>query len=80
MQTKLTLRLDEALIRKAKRYSCKSGKSISRLVADYFSSIDAGKNASGRELTPRVQSLVGVLSGSRRTEKDRRLHLEKKHR
>ena len=36
MQTKLTLRLDDWLIRKAKRFSKKTGKSVSKIVADYF--------------------------------------------
>ncbi|MBE0418315.1 MAG: hypothetical protein IBX63_11175 [Coriobacteriia bacterium] len=39
MGTKLTLRLDEDLIRRAKRHSARSGKSVSRLVADYFALI-----------------------------------------
>ena len=41
MKTKLTLRLDDQLIRKAKDYSDRSGKSVSRLVADYFSLIES---------------------------------------
>ncbi len=36
MQTKLTLRMDEELIRKAKRFSRKTGRSLSRIVADFF--------------------------------------------
>ena len=41
MQTKLTLRLEEELIRKAKRFSKKSGKPVSRLVAEFFVTLDA---------------------------------------
>jgi hypothetical protein len=80
MQTKLTLRLDETLIRKVKRYSTKSGKSVSRLVADYFTLIDAGFESGDRELTPRVKSLLGALAGSGVSEADYRRHLEQKHR
>jgi hypothetical protein len=80
MQTKLTLRLDETLILKAKRYSNKSGKSVSQLVADYFTLIDAGFESGERELTPRVKSLLGALAGTRVTETDYRRHLEQKHR
>lgn len=36
MQAKLTLRLDADLIESAKSYSRESGKSLSRIVADYF--------------------------------------------
>ena len=80
MQTKLTLRLDDALIRKAKRYSSKSGKSVSRLVEDYFALIGSGLEASGMDLTPRVRALLGVLAGNRLSEDDHKRHLEAKHR
>ena len=81
MNTKLTLRLDEALIRKAKRYSIRSGKSISQIVADYLRLIDAGAgNDESDGLTPRVRSLVGALAGHKVTKEDHRRHLESKHR
>lgn len=80
MQTKLTLRLEEALVRKAKRYSKKSGKSISKIVADYLNAIPFEEETRERELTPRVRSLMGVLAGSQVTESDYRQHLEAKHR
>ncbi|MHB9004755.1 MAG: DUF6364 family protein [Coriobacteriia bacterium] len=77
MNTKLTLRLDDDLIARAKRHSAKSGKSVSRLVSDYFTLIDA--QDAGVEVTPRVRSLRGVLAGSALDERDYRRHLEKKH-
>lgn len=82
MQAKLTLRLDDALIRSAKRYAGRSGKSVSRLVADYFELIDADADADAAEvdLTPRVRALLGALSGSTLNEQDHRRHLEHKHR
>lgn len=83
MQTKLTLRLDDALIRKAKRYSRKSGKSVSRIVADYFAQMDAEAKTTEREISPRVRSLVGalVVKGKRPLdERDYRRYLEKKYR
>lgn len=80
MNTKLTLRLDDDLIRSAKRYSSKSGKSVSRLVADYFSLIESGVAVPATELTPRVRSLLGALAGSPVTEQDYRRHMENKHR
>ena len=36
MQTKLTLRMDDELIARAKAHAKKRGKSVSQLVADYF--------------------------------------------
>jgi len=78
MNAKLTLRLDEELIGRAKRHSARSGKSVSRLVADYFALIDVDQPAT--EATPRVRSLRGVLAGSGLDEIDHRRHLESKHR
>lgn len=78
MNTKLTLRLDKDLIEGAKRYSAKSGKSVSKLVSDYFSLIEARQPS--MEVTRRVQSLRGVLAGSSLDESDYRKHLEDKHR
>ncbi len=78
MNTKLTLRLDEELIARAKRHSAESGKSVSQLVSDYFTLIDSQE--SDVEITPRVRSLRGVLAGSDLDESDYRRHLEEKHR
>ncbi len=79
MNTKLTLRLDEQLIDRAKRYSRRSGKSVSQLVADYFALIDAEETIPGTELTPHVRAMLGSLKGASVTEEDYRLHLEEKH-
>jgi hypothetical protein len=80
MQTKLTLRLDDALVRRAKRYSSRSGRSISRLVSDYFQLIDSAPDAESGELTPRVRSLLGALAERGGSEEDHKRHLEQKHR
>jgi len=80
MNTKLTLRLDDQLIRRAKRYSRRTGKSVSQLVSDYFSLIDVGEPIPGTELTPRVRAMVGSLRGALATEEDYRRYLEGKHR
>ena len=77
MNTKLTLRLDEDLIARAKRHSAESGRSISQLVADFFTLIDA--QGAGVEVTPRVRSLRGVLVGCTLDESDYRRHLEDKY-
>jgi len=80
VNTKLTLRLDDQLIAKAKRYSHRSGRSVSQLVADYFALIEADEPIPGTELTPRVRSMIGALKGSSVTEDDYRHHLEEKYR
>jgi len=77
MITKLTLRLDKDLIEGAKRHSARSGKSLSKLVSDYFALIEARQPPI--EVTRRVQSLRGMLAGSAIDERDYRDHLEAKH-
>ncbi len=78
MNTKLTLRLDDRLIARAKRHSAESGKSVSQLVSDFFALIDAEDK--DVDITPRVRSLRGVLAGSGLDESDYRRHLEQKYR
>jgi hypothetical protein len=59
MTTKLTLTLDDKVIRQAKRYARAKGRSVSELVESYFKSItEAGDNESD-ELTSSVKSLMG---------------------
>ena len=79
MQKKLTLRLEENLIQRVKLYSKKRGKSISRIVADYFSLLDRKPSQKAPALTPTVQSPKGVLKGSRAGKQDYRRYLEKKY-
>jgi hypothetical protein len=80
MNKKLTLRLDDRLIDRAKRYSDRSGKSISQLVSDYFALIEGDEPIPGAELTPRVRAMIGSLKGASATEDDYRRHLEDKYR
>ena len=82
MNTKLTLRLDEELIVRAKRHSADTGRSVSQLVADFFSLIEFSlieAQDPGVEVTTRVRALRGVLAGSGLAEDDYRRHLEIKH-
>ena len=65
MNTKLTLRLDDDLIRRAKDYADRSGKSVSGLVADYFA-ILTSDSPPAPFITPRVRGLLGAPQGRRR--------------
>jgi hypothetical protein len=84
MQTKLTLRLDDEVIRHAKAYAKERGKSISQIVADYLRMLpatQAGEPPAPR-LTPIVSSLRGVLrrpGAAEVDEGDYRRHLEDKY-
>lgn len=79
MHSKLTLRLDSQLIRRAKAYAKRSGKSVSSVVADYFAALDA-EEGEEQKLGPKVRSLLGVIRERPVDEGDYRRHLEKKHR
>lgn len=83
MQTKLTLRLEQRLIRRAKSYARRTGKSVSELVADFFGQLEARPEAppeTASAQSPAVRSLIGVLAGSELDEADYRAHLVKKYR
>jgi hypothetical protein len=51
MQTKLTLRLDKALVEKAKSYARRTGKSVFQMVADYFACLEDQTQEADLELT-----------------------------
>lgn len=80
MQTKLTLRLDDRLVRRAKAHASKTGKSVSQMVADYFALIGRPSAPEDFEPTATVKKLRGSLKGAKATEADYRRHLEKKYR
>ena len=83
MQIKLTLRLEQRLIRRAKAYARRTGKSVSELVADFFGRLEAPTEETTAPVaaeSPAVQSLVGALAGARLDEADYRAHLAEKYR
>lgn len=81
METKLTLRMDEELIRQAKKTAQERGKSLSRLVADYFELLGRKPPTLEKQaLPPITRSLFGIAAGAVVTEEDYRRHLEEKHR
>lgn len=79
MQAKLTLRIDEKLIERAKSHAHKTGKSVSRIVEDYFELLPEDGGTEERPLSPIVSSLRGILRGASVDEDDYRRHLEEKH-
>jgi hypothetical protein len=79
MNSKLTLRMDDNLIESAKQYSAKTGKSVSRIVADLFEIIKNEKTKKNYSITPAVLSLKGALKGKSVNEKDYKNYLEEKY-
>ena len=80
MQTRLTLRIEAALVERARRHARKTGKSVSGLAGDFFSLLGTAPSRGPADLPPTVRSLVGVLRGRRVDERDHRRHLAEKHR
>jgi hypothetical protein len=78
MNTKLTLRMDESIVRKAKMEAKRRGKSVSRMVAEFFESIGL-EQTSEKDLPPTTASLVGILKGKEISEEDYKKHLQEKY-
>jgi hypothetical protein len=82
MTTKLTLRLDDTVIRKAKKTANKKGVSLSRMVEDYFKAVVDQGTREVRE-SPVLYEVAGVLSGKQDAAQLRagyRKHLAEKYR
>ena len=79
MKAKLTLRIDDAVIRKAKKIASKRGTSVSRIFSDYISEVDDNQDLEG--LGEITRSMVGALGGVELNsdEKEYRDHLESKY-
>jgi len=79
MTTKLTLRLSPLLIKRAKVYAKKHGKSVSQIVGDYFSLLSQSAATKRMAPLPLTQSLRGVLKESHVSDKDYKKYLEDKY-
>jgi Family of unknown function (DUF6364) len=81
MATKLTLRLDETVISKAKRAARIRGVSLSQMVSGYFQAISNGKKKT--EASPVLAEISGVISQKADTKKLKggyRKHIKEKYR
>jgi hypothetical protein len=61
METKLTLKMDEAVIISAKKYAEQNNRSLSRLVETYFKNLTE-KSSQKKNFSPLIESLIGVIS------------------
>ncbi len=57
MDSKLTLKLDQAIIEKAKAYAAEKKISLSRLIEAYLNAVTTEKAASEIEISPFVKSM-----------------------
>lgn len=60
MDTKLTLKLDEEVIAKAKDYAKSKKTSLSALIENYLQKITTAKEEK-KKITPLVKSLSGII-------------------
>lgn len=78
MNTKLTLRLDDRLIARAKSEAEKRGKSVSQMVAEFFASMGAVR-APHKKYPPVTSSLLGALRGKNASPHDYKRYLRDKY-
>lgn len=76
--TKLTLSVDEEVVRRAKRYAQSRGTSVSRLVEKYLDLVTR-KNEKDSVETPSLRQLRGILRKPTGREAHRK-HLARKYR
>jgi len=61
MDNKLTIKLDNQIIEKAKLYARKKNTSLSKLIESYLELLTTTNNSESEEVSPLVKSLSGVL-------------------
>lgn len=60
MTTKLTLTIEQRVIKTAKKYAEKKGRSLSDLVENYLRTLSTGDNQI-EDISPRVKRLIGSI-------------------
>ncbi len=79
MNTKMTLRMDETLIKKAKSEAGRRGKSVSQMVGEFFDSLGGPDRETVNYLPPVTASLLGVLKACSIDESAHKKHLREKY-
>jgi hypothetical protein len=80
MDTKLTIKLDNDVIIRAKRYAYHRKTSLSKMIESYLDAVTKNEN-DDIEITPLVKSLSGVISVPKDFDynKERADYLQKKY-
>ncbi|HWD88035.1 MAG TPA: DUF6364 family protein [Mucilaginibacter sp.] len=80
MTTKLTLTVEEKVIKKAKLYARRSGRSLSELVGNYLDTLTDDTN-NKEALSPKLKKIAGMvkLPDNFDEEKELRAYFENKH-
>jgi len=78
MEAKLTLKLDQKVIKSVKRYAESNNRSLSRLVEDYFKKL-VEESEPTKRYSPLVEELSGVISEKDLKNLDYTSYLEQKY-
>lgn len=81
MNTKLTLKLDQEIIEKAKHYASEKKISLSRIIENYLNSLTSDKKNNDIQISPFVKSLSSGISipADYDYKKDRADYLDQKY-
>lgn len=81
MDNKLTLKLDNQVIEKAKTYARKKNTSLSKLIETYLQFLTSNNKNEEEETTPLVKSLSGILNDTKSLDykESYKKHLSKKY-
>ena len=81
MKKKLTLRMEQDVIERAKEYAAERGESVSKLVENYFRALTAGEPQNGdeEELPPITRRLANRSPVPDIDEEDYYRYLEEKY-
>ncbi|MFM9826145.1 DUF6364 family protein [Flavobacterium sp. XS1P32] len=81
MNTKLTLKLDQEIIEKAKHYASEKKLSLSRIIENYLNSLTSDKTNNDIQISPFVKSLSSGIKipADYDYKKDRADYLEQKY-
>ncbi len=81
MDTKLTLKLDQEIIEKAKHYASEKKLSLSRIIENYLNSLTSEKTNNDIQISPFVKSLSTGISipADNDYKKDRAAYLDQKY-
>ena len=82
MNTKLTLKLEDSVIHKAKVYARSHRQSLSKLVENFFRSLTEKEKMNEEKIPPTVKSLAGIIKSKKKidAEKEYTDYLIKKYR
>ena len=80
MTTKLTLTVEESVIKKAKLYAKHTGRSLSDLVENYLDNLTEEK-ADNEQVSPKLKKIIGAVKLPADFDEDKLLreYFEKKH-